>query len=438
MQNGLPVWNDGRTLGFYRAPMNSLARLLGLSALLLLLFVAAAFGTQVWLKKQSARLQTEATATRRLQFHKAVELAHLGPPPWTQTQLMDLGGTIDAVVTLQSPQSAPPAARLDYLTFSEPLRGANGVLLAQAVVSFPVPPLLRLHLAHARTWLLLLVFAIGVVLLFIIASVLWLRPATDFGGTRNPWVTARGQMQSLEQLARTSVAQGSALVLERDAHQRTEQDLLLNQRLLNRSLEEKICLGRDLHDGLIQSLYAVGLTLESIRPLLSHNPAEADRRLGQCLENLNGTIREVRSYITDLSAEKLSRVSFAAGVELLMQELSGGREVALNMKVDEDAAAALTPAQITETLQITREAISNGLRHGQATAITVRLHKSNRELGLLIHDNGHGFIASARSDTGHGLNNMEARAQQIGATLRIDSRPGDGTRVVMTLPSAAS
>lgn len=416
--------------------MQSLARHLGLSLLLLAVFVAICLGAQSWLRRQSDRLQADAIATRRAQFQQAVTHIRPGPPPWTDAQRAALGGLLDATVTLVAPDASATATPVDRLGFTEPVRDAEGRIIAQAVVSFPAPALLRLHLAHARTWVLLLVLAVGVVLLFFAVSVVWRRPSIGGNDSRSPWHVARGEMGSLEQLARTSVAQGSALAEERGARLRTEQDLLLNQRLLNQSLEQKINLGRDLHDGLIQSLYAVGLTLESIRPLLNQNPAEADHRLTQCLENLNAAIRNVRGYITGLAPENLQRIGFAAAVELFFRELRGNRDAALNLKVDDDAAASLTPAQTNEVLQVTREAISNSFRHGQATQLTIRLHKTDREVGLLVQDNGRGFDASERDRDGHGLGNMQARATQAGGTLRIDSRRSDGTRVVMTLPAS--
>lgn len=417
--------------------MQSFVRLLGLPALLLVVFLVICLGAQGWLRRQSERLQGDAITARRAQFQQAVTHVRSGTSPWTADQLVNLGKVIDASITLAPAPSSLPASTNDRLIFSEPVRDAQGNVATHAVVTFPTPPLLRLHLAHARTWVLLLVLGVGIVLLFLVVSVLWRRPGAGASpDTRTPWASARGEMGSLEQLARTSIAQGSALAQERDARLRTEQDLLLNQRLLNQSLEEKIHLGRDLHDGLIQSLYAVGLTLESTRPLLQQNPAEAERRLAQCLENLNAAIRDVRGYITGLAPEKLHRVSFAVAVALFFDELRGNRDASLNLKIDDDAAAALSRAQATEALQITREAISNSLRHGQATQLTVRLHRTDREIGLLVQDNGRGFAPAEQTGDGHGLGNMQARAQQAGATLRIDSRPGDGTRVIMTLPSS--
>jgi len=167
---------------------------------------------------------------------------------------------------------------------------------------------------------------------------------------------------------------------------------------------------------------------------LTNDPPEADRRLVQCVGNLNRIIRDVRNYITGLAPEKLSRLSLATALEQQVLELRGEREVDLSVTLDEDAAAVLSPVQTTEILQITREAISNSLRHGRASRLTVRLHRTDREVGLLVQDNGAGFATAGGAGTGCGLGNMQARAGHLAGSLRIDSRPGDGTRVVLTLP----
>ena len=89
-------------------------------------------------------------------------------------------------------------------------------------------------------------------------------------------------------------------------------------------MQDKIRLGHDLHDGIIQSLYAAGLTLESTRALLASNPAEADRRLEQCRDALNGTIREVRAYITGLAPQNLSSATFRRTLHELLTPLTRG------------------------------------------------------------------------------------------------------------------
>jgi signal transduction histidine kinase len=108
--------------------------------------------------------------------------------------------------------------------------------------------------------------------------------------------------------------------------------------------------------------------------------------------------------------------------------------VRFDVKVDDVAATGLSTDQIVDALQISREAVSNALRHGGASVITVRLHQDGREVCLLLQDNGAGFDASTRRDGGHGLGNMRARAERLGATVRLTSQLGEGTRVVVTLP----
>ena len=252
--------------------------------------------------------------------------------------------------------------------------------------------------------------------------------------SRSPFVVARADMGTLSKLAETSVAQGEELNRERDVRRRAEQDVQFKQHLLTLSLEEKIRLGQDLHDGIIQSLYAVGLTLESARALLQHEPAEADRRLEQCRTALNSAIRDARSYLTGLAPESLRHTNFSQALSALLEELRAGGTAGFELRVDDEAAALLSPEQTLDALQIAREAVSNALRHGGASHITVRVQKGDREVGLLVQDNGAGFDSSVRRDGGHGLRNMQARATHIGAALHIFSRPGEGARVLATIP----
>lgn len=284
----------------------------------------------------------------------------------------------------------------------------------------------RLALALSST-------ALALTLIIILAS----RPprASD---SRPAFAAARSEIGTLARLAETSVAQGEALDHERDVRRLAEEDAQLKQQLLAQSLEEKIRLGRDLHDGIIQSLYAVGLTLESVRTLVKSDPPEADRRLEQIRTSLNNAIRDVRAYIDGLTPGNLLRAGFARAIGGLLAELSASREAQLDVNIDEEAAALLTPDQSLEALQIVREAASNALRHGGASRITVRVHQSDREICLLVQDNGGGFEASSRREGGHGLGNMHARAERLGASLRITSQPGEGARVIAIFPILSS
>ncbi len=260
------------------------------------------------------------------------------------------------------------------------------------------------------------------------------RPPARSGESRPPYSQTRGEVGTLARLAESSVAQGEELSRERDSRRRAQEDAELNQQLLTRSLEEKVRLGRDLHDGIIQSLYAAGLMLESVRTIAPNDPAEADRRLEEVRSRINATIRDVRAYISGLSPEQLQLAGFGHAVDTVLTELCSGRDVRLDLQIDDAAAALLNPEQAIEALQIVREAVSNALRHGGASLITLRVHQGDREVCLLVQDNGIGFAAGRQRAGGHGLGNMEARARRVGATLRVTSAPSQGTRVVATLP----
>jgi len=283
------------------------------------------------------------------------------------------------------------------------------------------------------------VLALGLVGLALTAGLVftlrWKQPTTD---TRPPFVVARQEMDTIAKLAETSAAQGAELSRERDVRRRAEEDAQLKQQLLAQSVDEKIKLGRDLHDGIIQSLYALGLNLEAIRPLLRSDPAQAEKRLDDVRSSLNGAIRDVRTYITGLAPENLRRASFSRSIAAQFEQLSAGRDAKFEINIDDEAAGLLSVEQNIEALQIAREAISNALRHGRATHLVIRLHHGGNEVGLLVQDNGTGFQADRKREGGHGLTNMRARAERLGASLRVSSEPGQGTRVIATFPTVAA
>jgi len=414
--------------------MNSLTRLIGYSLLLLLIFLAATLGAQSWLRQQTQRLRSEAIEARRTQFDAVLQVLNRPVDQWDEAYQRQLGAMIGGTVALQQPGTVLPP-RDPALLYIE--RGFSRPSLESGTVrvAFSAPPTSRLMVMYEQVTVGLLLFGAALLLTGAFLAVLNWRSADESSMARAEFRdSTRAEMGSLEHLAKTSVAQGAALNLERDGRRLAEQDVLLKQQLLNQSLEGKIRLGHDLHDGIIQTLYASGLTIESARKLAATDPAESDRQLAQCLQNLNASIRDVRNYITGLAPEKLRLDGFSQALESHVTELSAGRPVRFDLKFDDEAIARLTPEQSTEALQVAREAISNSLRHGGASFVTVRLHQSDREIGLLVQDNGVGFNSAAITGAGHGLGNMEKRAQRVGASVRVESQPGHGTRVILTLP----
>jgi len=417
--------------------MNRIARLVGLAAVLLIVFLAAVLASGLRLQRHSEQIRLSALQAKRSQLEHFLALTHPTAAQWTDAYVKDLASTLDVQVRVlpasaaaQAPSVNPKLWQFDHL-----VRDDTGEVINVLQVSAQPPPTIRLGETYRQTAMILLVLALGLLVVLVTALLINTRhlPGPEARATDSR-VALGKEFDSLRHLATTNLQQGADLRRERSERLRADEDLHFQQILLNRSLEEKIQLGRELHDGIIQSLYATGLTFEAAKNQLAQDPAEAARQLDTGLKALNATIRDVRSYISGLSPENLRQQSFADSVRSLTQTLTGGRSTEFEVKIDDSTAARLTDAQSTDLLQIIREAVSNGLRHGNASKITVRLHESAGEIGLLIQDNGQGFDLAKLTSRGHGLDNLQARAERIGATMRITSAIGEGTRTVVTLP----
>jgi len=419
--------------------MNRIARLVGLAAVLLIVFLAAVLASGLRLRQHTEQLRQTALETKRNQLEHILSLARPAPPPWTDAYLNELATILDAQIHVLPAANMSPAfsANNNPWQFDRAILDDMGHTVAVLRVSAQPPTTFRLGEVYRHTALVLLMVALGLLAILVTALLFNLQrrhePDTQGGGSRAAFST---EFDSLTHLAKTNVQQGVDLERERSERLRADEDLHFQQTLLNRSLEEKIQLGRELHDGIIQSLYATGLTFEAAKNQLARDPAEAARQLETGLKTLNTTIRDVRSYISGLAPENLRQHSFAESVHSLTQTLNAGRPVAFDLRIDEATAAKLTEAQSMDLLQIIREAVSNSLRHGAANKITIRLHESGGELGLLVQDDGKGFDPAKLTARGHGLDNLQARADRIHAVLRVASIPGEGTRTVLTLSLA--
>jgi signal transduction histidine kinase len=207
------------------------------------------------------------------------------------------------------------------------------------------------------------------------------------------------------------------------------------QQQLRRSMDERERIGRNLHDDIIQSIYAVGLNLEDCRRLTVHSPQEAESRLVSAINVLNNTIRSVRGFISGLEPKILNGREFRTALKSLALTSGDGHDQ-FHIEVDPTAANRLTSIQATQLLHISKEAMSNSLRHAQASSVAVSLYPITSGVCLEIKDNGAGFQPETTNGAGHGLRNMTARAREIAAELQILSAPGQGCRILVTVPQA--
>ena len=199
-------------------------------------------------------------------------------------------------------------------------------------------------------------------------------------------------------------------------------------------LDERTRIGMDLHDGIIQSIYGVGLLLENTRFSLEDGPEEALELVDQSIVGLNDTIRDIRNFILDLRPSRYDG-DLTAGINRLAQEFQANSMVDLELKLPLKEIKNLPP-KIGRTIFL---AVQNGLanvaRHAKATQAKVSVTREPTRLTVKIEDNGVGFDLSKRNVTvGHGLNNMQVRADELGGDLNIMSELGRGTIIELTLP----
>lgn len=243
----------------------------------------------------------------------------------------------------------------------------------------------------------------------------------------------------LARLMEDSFRQHDALTREIEERRRTEQALQESEDELRAALELRQRLARDLHDGVIQSIYAAGLGLETLRAdLRAAQPAAAEAKLDAAQRSLNQTIAEVRNFILGLepATEPAKRQAFSHALASLAATLRSLHPVKIRLDLDAGAAGRLAPGHEVHLLQITREAVSNALRHGRAAEVVLALRRgSGAEIVYEVRDDGGGFDpVSVRR--GSGLANIAARAQEMAAQLSVHSAPGKGTRLVLQISPA--
>jgi signal transduction histidine kinase len=203
---------------------------------------------------------------------------------------------------------------------------------------------------------------------------------------------------------------------------------------VRRSLELRARLARDLHDGVIQSIYAAGLGLESAMSEFDSDRNSARTRLAHCRQSLNGVIREVRGFISGLEPEQMQRHGFAQELSALVSTMQALWPVRIVPKVDPGIAGHLSIQQEVHALQIARECISNALRHGGAKKVLITLTEAAGRGVFTVRDDGAGFDPASVQGQGSGLQNLASRAREMGGTLRINSQPGRGASIVVTFP----
>ncbi|MCI0396510.1 MAG: GAF domain-containing sensor histidine kinase [Chloroflexi bacterium] len=199
-------------------------------------------------------------------------------------------------------------------------------------------------------------------------------------------------------------------------------------------IDERARIGMDLHDGVIQSIYAVGLTLESARLLMPANPDQAGELMQRAIDGLNDVIRDIRNFILDLRPHRFTG-DLEQALARLVREFQANAMVPTTLRLPGSSLTGL-PFPIARTVFLTtQEALANIARHARASEVTVDVRQEQDKVTLTVTDNGRGFeVAKQSQSTGHGLANMRTRAEEHHGTFIVRSIPGRGTSVYLKLP----
>lgn len=203
-------------------------------------------------------------------------------------------------------------------------------------------------------------------------------------------------------------------------------------------LEERERIGMDLHDGIIQSIYAVGLALDYARVALKDDPAQSSDKIEQAIEGLNSVIRDIRAYIQDLRPRQFVGEDLMQGLQRLVDEYRANTLSEATLEGPKNGLVGLPPSHATALFHICQEALANSAKHSAASRVDVRLWTTRERVLLEVADNGVGFDLRKMSVTlGHGLSNMHVRARKVGGDVEISSAPGEGTTMLAWVPRRA-
>ncbi len=220
---------------------------------------------------------------------------------------------------------------------------------------------------------------------------------------------------------------------------RMEDALRQRERDLRAAIDERERISQDLHDGILQSLFAVGLTLETTKAMMAPRVRKTSGApLDQAIDQLNRVMHEVRNFIAGLGSDLLKGMDLPTALQRMLDTLTQHQAIRVRLALDDRAVQALSTEQSLQLLLIIQEAVSNCIRHGRPQEARVSLKMLKQGIRLSVRDNGSGFKLKTPGRTGHGLTNMAARAKRIGGRFTIMSKVNEGTRIEIDLPKEAA
>lgn len=218
------------------------------------------------------------------------------------------------------------------------------------------------------------------------------------------------------------------IALAQRAAMAIENAQLYEQAQFAATIEERQRLARELHDAVTQTLFSSSLIADVLPRLWERHPEEGRQRLEELRQLTRGALAEMRTLLLELRPAALVEVELGDLLRQLSEAFTGRSRIPVQLEID--AGIQIQPDVKVGLYRIAQEALNNIFKHAGASSVILRLRSLPEGSELSIEDDGHGFDMSVVSSDHLGLKIMNERSKEIGAQLKVDSQPGEGTKVV--------
>ena len=201
-------------------------------------------------------------------------------------------------------------------------------------------------------------------------------------------------------------------------------------------LEERQRLAREIHDTLAQGFTSIVMHLEAAEQAMPEDTGTVQKHLNFARDAARDKLKEARRVVQDLRPDTLEKRSLPDAIERTARRWAEGSGIALNTTITGDPLPLHPDVEVT-LLRATQEALHNIRKHAQAEAAQLTLSYMADIVVLDVHDDGVGIAGAeaAAEDGGYGLQAMQERAEQLGGAVNVESEAGEGTTVVVSIPT---
>ncbi|MCL1630690.1 sensor histidine kinase [Sporolactobacillus sp. CPB3-1] len=212
-----------------------------------------------------------------------------------------------------------------------------------------------------------------------------------------------------------------------------DENVQMNARIKNEAVtEERQRLARDLHDAVSQQLFALSMLASAAEKTVHTHPDLAAENIADVSDIARKAQGEMRALLLHLRPVRLNNEALDKGLERLIQELDGKTMIRFEASIE--PVPGLSKGVENHLFRLSQEALSNALRHSEATRVVLSLHEKDNLVTLTIFDNGRGFNPKREKVASYGLKTMKERAEEIGGHFLLTTHEGEGTSVNIRVP----